>query len=346
MASSFGRSDRGLSCRLRCCMPHSQVFGHTGMLLAGPAHGTSAVGTRCECWGARMEREVTDEPTQVPGAGNGGARAPGAGDGGARAPGAGVGEGRARGGGGAVQPEPATVQGRRRAAGGDQASAAADPGAAPGSGDLTDELLRSDQWTDEMVRAAGIPVTDVPFVTIGGGIGSFVTVDYLRVAGVQTDRMAVLSNLDFPWQTYEYLTRVSQIPKPERIRSDSASRPDNLWGFPSYALSEAIGDRTLAPLWQVLIEPIFADYYTPKAGRVFAGLERETKRIDYPKMLVKGQVRMIRKRRGGGYFIILTPMVGSTPTKRLAYRAEFIHLAVGYPGLRFLPELQAFRTHN
>jgi hypothetical protein len=95
-------------------------------------------------------------------------------------------------------------------------------GASPGSGDLTDELLRSDQWTDEMVAAAGIPVTDAPFVSIGGGIGSFVTVDYLRIAGVTTDRIAVLSNLDYPWQTYEYLTRVSQIPRPERIRSDSA----------------------------------------------------------------------------------------------------------------------------
>ena len=44
-----------------------------------------------------------------------------------------------------------------------------------------------------------------------------------------------------PWQTYEYLTRVSQIPRGERLRSDSASRPDNIWGFPSYALRG--GDR-------------------------------------------------------------------------------------------------------
>ena len=235
--------------------------------------------------------------------------------------------------------QPETVQRLRPAA---NAAAVADdsPGGAPGSGDLTDELLRSDQWTDQMLQAAGIPVTDVPFVSIGGGIGSFVTVDYLRIAGVGTDRMAVLSNLDFAWQTYEYLTRVSQIPKPERIRSDSASRPDNIWGFPSYALAEAVTERKLAPLWQVLIEPIWADYYTPKAGRVFAGLERESKRIGWPQMLVKGQVRMVRKRQGGGYFIILTPMAGSTPTKRLAYRAEFVHLAVGYPGLRFLSELQ------
>src|SRR5258707_9704471 len=225
--------------------------------------------------------------------------------------------------------EPETL--RRHTPVASEAGAAAGQGAAPGAGDLTDELLRSDQWTDEMLHAAGIPVTDVPLVSVGGGIGSFVTVDYLRIAGVSTDRIAILSNLDYPWQTYEYLTRVSQIPRPERIRSDSASRPDNIWGFPSYALAEAIGERTVAPLWQVLVEPIFDDYYKPKASRGFAGVESEAKRIDFPKMLVKGQVRMIRKRQGGGYCVILTPMAGSTPTKRLPYRAAFIHLAVAYP---------------
>src|SRR5271154_2470575 len=126
-------------------------------------------------------------------------------------------------------------------------------GASGGGGDLTQELLTSDWWTDAMVGAAGIPVVDVPFVTIGGGIGSFVTVDYLRIAGVPTDRMRVLSDIDFPWQTYEYLTRVSQIPRPERIRSDSASRPDNIWGFPSYALSEALQTKSWASLKQVLV---------------------------------------------------------------------------------------------
>ena len=173
-------------------------------------------------------------------------------------------------------------------------------GAGGGGGDLTQELLTSAWWTDAMVAAAGIPVVDVPFVTVGGGIGSFVTVDYLRIAGVPIDRMRVLSDIDFPWQTYEYLNRVSQIPRPERIRSDSASRPDNIWGFPSYALSEALHDKTLASLRQVLVEPIWADYYTPRAGMVFEGLERESKRISYSDMLVKGQVRMVRRRQGGG----------------------------------------------
>lgn len=197
-----------------------------------------------------------------------------------------------------------------------------------------------------MVQAAGIPIAQIPLVSVGGGIGSFVTVDYLRIAGVAPERMRVLSNLDFPWQTYEYLTRVSQIPRGERIRSDSASRPDNIWGFPSYAVAEAFRERTLQPLWQVLVEPIWADYYTPKAGQVFAGLEREARRIRFPEMLVKGQVRMVRRRRGGGYFTILTPPAGSTPTRRVAFQSQFVHLAVGYPGLRFLPELQRFRTEH
>ena len=192
-----------------------------------------------------------------------------------------------------------------------------------------------------------MPVVDVPFVTVGGGIGSFVTVDYLRIAGVAPGRIRVLSNIDVPWQTYEYLTRVSQIPRGERIRSDSASRPDNIWGFPSYALAEAIRDRSVRPLWQVLGEPVWADYYTPRAGQVFAGLERETNRIGYRQMVVNGQVRMVRRRHGGGYFTILTPPAGTGPTRRVAYRSEFVHLAVGYPGLRFLPELQGFRaTHH
>src|SRR5215467_10662175 len=91
---------------------------------------------------------------------------------------------------------PATIMRERPAV------APAESGAPPGSGDLTDELLRSDHWTDAMLQAAGIPVADVPLVTIGGGIGSFVTVDYLRIAGVPTSRVAVLSNLDYPWQAY------------------------------------------------------------------------------------------------------------------------------------------------
>ncbi|GIJ51886.1 hypothetical protein Val02_87720 [Virgisporangium aliadipatigenens] len=211
------------------------------------------------------------------------------------------------------------------------------------AGDLTPTLLQTPQWSDDMLAAAGIPVLDAPFVSVGGGIGSFVTVDYLRIAGVPASSIRVLSNLDRPWQTYEYLTRVSQIPHRERIRSDSSSRPDNIWGFPSYAVSEFWQDKSLKPLLHVLGEPIFADYWTPRVGMVFTSMKREADRISYDSMLAKGVVRMVRRRAGGGYFTILTPPAGTAPTRRVAFRSRFVHLAVGYPGLRFLPDLQEFR---
>lgn len=216
-----------------------------------------------------------------------------------------------------------------------------------GSGELTDELIASEVWSDHAVAAAGIPVVEVPFVTIGGGIGSFVTFDYLRIAGVSKDQVRVLGNNDKPWSTYEYLTRNSQIPRQERLRSDSASTPDCIWGFPSYAVREAVSAQRLShrisPLWSVLTEPIFADYYTPRAGQVFDSMARETERIGYFDCLVKGLVRMTRKRRGGGYFTILTPPTGTSATRRVAYKSRWVHLAVGYPGLKFLDDLQSYR---
>lgn len=214
---------------------------------------------------------------------------------------------------------------------------------APTPGDLNAELLGTSVWSDEAIARAQIPVVDSPIVTVGGGIGSFVLVDLLRIAGVPTNQIRTLTNLDHPWQTYEYLTRVSQIPRQERLRSDATGMPDNIWGFPSYALREAAAEKTIAPLFNVMVEPIFTDYWTPRAGTAFTAMEREARRIGFFETLAKGQVRMVRRRQGGGYFTILTPPPGATPTRRIAYRSRFVHVAVGYPGLRFLPDLQEYR---
>ncbi len=200
-----------------------------------------------------------------------------------------------------------------------------------------------------MVTRAGIPIIDTRFVSVGGGIGSFVTVDFLRIYGVPASDITVLTQLETPWSSYEYLTRVSQIPRGERLRSDSKSTPDNIWGFPSYAVREAFAAQSAKgfalPLWNVLTEPILADYYTPKAGQAFDTMEREYHRISYPQCVRKGQVRMVRRRRDGGYFTILTPPAGATATKRLAYRSPFVHVAIGYPGLKLLPDLQRYREY-
>ena len=218
-------------------------------------------------------------------------------------------------------------------------------------GDLNDQLITTSTWSDQMVADAGIPVVDVPIVSIGGGIGSFVLADYLRISGLPQERFKALGALDNPWDTYEYLTRCSQIPRPERLRSDSGSCPDNIWGFPSYATREAAAApglvKKMDPLFNVLTEPILTNYFTPRAGQVFEALEVEARRIGYDQMKAKGIVRMVRRRLGGGYFTILTPPSGTSATKRVAYRSTYVHLAVGYPGLRFLDDLQAYRqTHQ
>ncbi|HWU08536.1 MAG TPA: hypothetical protein VN520_19505 [Streptomyces sp.] len=214
---------------------------------------------------------------------------------------------------------------------------------APRPGDLTEQLIATDVWPDHLLAEAGIPVVDVPLVTVGGGIGSFVTVDYLRICGVPTHAIRVLTPLRTPWESYEYLTTVSQVPRSERLRSDSASMPDNIWGFPSYGLREGLSGHPEV-LWQLLVEPVFHHYYTPRAGDVFDAMQREMRRIRYPEMVVHGQVRMVRRRLGGGYFTILTPPEGAAPTRRIAYRSQWVHLAVGYPGLKFLDDLQRYRS--
>src|SRR4028119_1680116 len=166
-----------------------------------------------------------------------------------------------------------------------------------------------------MLAEAGIPVVDVPFVTVGGGIGSFVTVDYLRICGVPTSAVRVLTPLRTPWESYEYLTTVSQIPRGERLRSDSSSCPDNIWGFPSYAIREAL-QGNLRQAWNVLVEPIFANYYTPRAGHAFESMEKEMHRIRYPEMVVHGQVRMVRRRAGGGAVTVPTPPARAAAARR------------------------------
>ena len=70
-----------------------------------------------------------------------------------------------------------------------------EPSAVGVVGDLTDELIATDWWTDDMVARAGIPIVDVPFVSLGGGIGSFVTVDYLRICGVPNSAIKVFTQL-------------------------------------------------------------------------------------------------------------------------------------------------------
>lgn len=220
------------------------------------------------------------------------------------------------------------------------------PSPNPMSGDLTDELRTTSVWTDDMLARAGIPMAYYPLVSLGGGFGSFVLIDRLRIYGVPPEQLRVVTQNPDPWTTYRGLASNSQIPDHERIRSDSASCPDNLWGFPSYAFTEAWEDKSLKPILGVMTEPILADYFTPRSGQVYRATAKEAQRIGWATMLQPGRARMVRKHADGGYVVLVTPPDGWGPTKRVALRARWVHVAVGYPGVNFTPDLQEYRERT
>lgn len=214
--------------------------------------------------------------------------------------------------------------------------------------DGTRKLTLMDQanWSDASLAAAGVAVRDIPLVSIGGGIGSFALVDMLRICGVPVDDIRVLSDLNVPYETFRRLAHASQIGDHDRLRSDSSSTIDNIWGFPGYALREALRARNplrfLAPLANVLSEPVLSNFYTPRAIDVYRSIDREAERIDWGSMRVNARAVAVRKRAEGGYHV-LAESRDDGPTETLtAYRTRFVHIAVGYPGLRLPCDSQAY----
>ena len=71
-------------------------------------------------------------------------------------------------------------------------------------------------------------------------------------------------------------------------------------------------------------------------------MDREAGRIGWDKIFRYGSVRSIRKTRDGRYAIAFS----RTTTGQRAHAfliARFVHLATGYPAIKFLPDLQAYR---
>ena len=221
--------------------------------------------------------------------------------------------------------------------------------APPASGVVPDALLDSDVVSEERLRALGIEVHTCDFAGIGGGMGSFVWADLLRVCGVPAEAISVIGNEERPYGRYERLCRNSQIPPHERLRSNSDSCPDNVWGFPAYATREvgrAIrrGDLRLASrlLWQILGEPAFVQTYTPRSGDVFRAIDREAARIGWPGIVRFGRARAIR-RSAEGRLLVIASASDEHQRRHYAVSAPFLHLAMGYPSIQLLPDLAEYR---
>ncbi len=199
----------------------------------------------------------------------------------------------------------------------------------------------------QALHATGLPVDECDFTAVGAGLGSFVWADLLRLSGVRTEKIVALGLEKEPYARYKRLCMNSQIPLHERLRSNSDSCPDNIWGFPSYALREAWHDFTKGQLnqsfkylWQVFSEPTFAETYTPRAGNVFDSIDREARRIGWDKIYRYGRVRSIRKTDDGRYCVAYSRQGGGNHAFLVT---RYLHLATGYPAIQFLPDLQAYR---
>ncbi|MBD1851995.1 FHA domain-containing protein [Cyanobacteria bacterium FACHB-502] len=215
------------------------------------------------------------------------------------------------------------------------------------------DVFAADRVSISALHATGYPVEEIDYAALGGGMGSFVWVDTLRVSGVKPDRIAVLSIQKKPYGRYATLLNNCQIPRYKRIRSGSDSCPDNIWGFPGYALREAWRDTfsgrvgaALGYLWQVFAEPVAADTYTPIADNVFKSMDREAERIGWDRMVRYGSIRSIRKTEDGRYAIAYS---ATRPPGAPDYRfllAKYVHLCTGYPAIKLLDDLQEYRERT
>ncbi|MFM6106287.1 MAG: FHA domain-containing protein [Sphaerospermopsis kisseleviana] len=201
----------------------------------------------------------------------------------------------------------------------------------------------------EAIRRSGVSVRETEYVACGGGMGSFVWVDMLRIAGVKPENIKVLSVQDKPYKRYESLLRNCQIPRHKRIRSGSDSCPDNIWGWPGYALRDAwrsffsgqVGSA-LGFLWQVFAEPVYADTYTPRGKDVFESMDREGDRISWGKMLEYGSIRSLRQTEDGRYCIAYSTSDQEYGNHQFLL-AKYVHLCTGYPAIKLLPDLEKYR---
>lgn len=208
------------------------------------------------------------------------------------------------------------------------------------------------------IRQSGLLAGEVGFTAIGGGIGSFVWVDHLRIYGVAASDIRVIGvePEKRAYGKYARLCANSQIPGYERLRSNSISTPDNVWGFPGYASREAWAELKRGnilglkyPL-QVFGEPALAESYTPRGDQLFITLDKEAARINWSTMWTAGRVVGVRKTDDERYVIAFRRASegqgdgGANRNQLLVTR--YVHLATGYPASNYLEDLQVFRREN
>ena len=219
------------------------------------------------------------------------------------------------------------------------------------------EFPFNEKWNREFVSLSDLyssnhKVEETTYVSLGGGMGSFVFVDTLRIYGVTVDQVVAIGLKLKPYERYQSLLENCQIKTKyrKRIRSGSDSCPDNIWGFPGYALRDAWrafsngeAGRAIYHLWQVFSEPIGADTYTPRAEDVFSSMDAEMERIRWSQIIRSGVIKSIRKTNDDRYAIAYIANQASGKQEEKFLLVRYVHLCTGYPALKLLPDLQTYR---
>ncbi len=217
-------------------------------------------------------------------------------------------------------------------------------GVSAGNGPAGPVVSAAELW------ASGWPVEEVNFLAVGGGLGSFVWVDHLRVFGVPARRIRVVGPYQDPYRRFEWLCTNSQIDRNDPLRSGSDGRPDNLWGWPGYGLASAwdalrrgkLG-TAIGTLAGLAGEPDLATTFVPRAGQVYRGIDREAARISWDQMRLNGCARWLRKTDDGRYALAVES--ADMPVGSIRFiLADHVHLALGYGAIRVLADLSKWRS--
>jgi pSer/pThr/pTyr-binding forkhead associated (FHA) protein len=209
-------------------------------------------------------------------------------------------------------------------------------------------VFQQHQLSIEDLQATGLTIETTDYAAIGGGFGSFAWVDLLRIAGVRSEQIAILSPEKSVYGRYHQLCLNAQVSGKERLRSSSEACPDNLWGFPSYGIREAIKKMARGQflsswkiLWQTFAEPMLDTSYGPTDEQLLQSVDREAARIGWQSMLRYALVQSVRQTTDGRYAILF-----NQGDRYAIVLATYVHLATGYPAVAFLPDLQEYRQRT
>lgn len=211
-------------------------------------------------------------------------------------------------------------------------------------------IFNSDQVSISDLKRTGLPVDETTYLALGGGLGSFIWVDHLVIYGADPSAIVAIGFEPKPYGRYRRLCLNSQIPDHERLRSDSGSTPDNIWGWPGYAVREIADSLRSGNIgqavrigWQIFGEPTLSETYTPIAGRLFRSIDREAERISWGKIFRVGRIRAIRKTTDSRYAVAYSQTLEDGSTQHRFIIGQYVQLALGYPGIKLLPDLEKYR---